>query len=65
MSDILAEIVAHKRGEVAAAKQATPLESLLPRVPGAPPVRDFLGALRAEGLTRVIAELKRAAARLN
>ena len=60
MTDILAEIVAHKREEVAAAKVAHPLSEILPQIPAAPPVRDFLQALRAEGPTRVIAELKRA-----
>ena len=52
---ILQKIVAHKRGEVAARKAARPAVSLA----GAPPVRDFTGALRRDCIT-LIAEVKQA-----
>ena len=56
---ILDTIVAHKRVEVAQAKQAVPLAVLLERIEGMPPPRDFRGALRKEGIS-LIAEIKRA-----
>jgi indole-3-glycerol phosphate synthase len=52
---VLKEIVAHKRLEVEARKVARPEVS----VAGAPPVRDFAGALRGETV-RLIAEVKMA-----
>jgi indole-3-glycerol phosphate synthase len=52
---ILQKIVAHKRGEVDARKAARPQVS----VAGAPPVRDFAGALRGDRV-RLIAEVKQA-----
>jgi indole-3-glycerol phosphate synthase len=57
--DVLAQIVAHKREELAAAKAALPLEALrtLPSRRGAP--RGFRKALQGPGLA-LIAELKKA-----
>jgi indole-3-glycerol phosphate synthase len=60
---ILDDIVAHKREEVAAAKQRLPLAELLALVETAPPRRDYAGALRpapGEASMRVVAEIKRA-----
>jgi indole-3-glycerol phosphate synthase len=61
--DILARILSTKAREVAAARAATPLEALRAEARAAPPVRDFVGALRARietGSTGVIAEIKKA-----
>ncbi len=63
MSDILEEILAVKREEVAAAKRRQPLADLraVARAAGEP--RDFIGALRSKisaGLPAVIAEVKKA-----
>lgn len=63
MSDILKKILATKYVEVAAAKVQVPLSELNARVAAAPPVRDFVGAIRAKhsaGLPAVIAEIKKA-----
>ncbi|MDW8009507.1 MAG: indole-3-glycerol phosphate synthase TrpC [Chloroflexota bacterium] len=56
-SSILEEIVAHKRQEVAAARERLPLAELERRLTGAPPVRPFAAALRRPGLA-LIAEVK-------
>jgi indole-3-glycerol phosphate synthase len=56
---ILERILEVKRGEIAAAKQRTPLSSLEKRATDAPPVRDFVAALRAKK-PAVIAEVKKA-----
>ena len=61
--DILARILDTKRKEVAAAGEAVPLPELRARVRAAPPVRDFVGAIRkqqAAGRPAVIAEIKQA-----
>lgn len=63
MSDILKKILATKYVEVAAAKARLPLAELTARVADAPPVRDFVGAIRAKhaaGRPAVIAEIKKA-----
>ena len=63
MSDILRRILAVKADEVAAAKQVTPIGALRAEITHAPPVRDFVGAIRsriAAGEPAVIAEVKRA-----
>jgi len=60
MSDILADIVANKRQEIAAAKAAVPEAVLRAQLTTAPPPRDFFGALAAAGPVALIAEVKRA-----
>ena len=63
MSDILKKILAVKAQEVAAAKPVKPLPKLRAEVKRAPPVRDFVGAIRskiAAGRPAVIAEIKKA-----
>ncbi|MBL8528459.1 MAG: indole-3-glycerol phosphate synthase TrpC [Burkholderiales bacterium] len=63
MSDILERILEVKAGEVAAAKAHTPLAAVRAQAEQAPPVRDFVGAIRtkiAAGDPAVIAEIKRA-----
>jgi indole-3-glycerol phosphate synthase len=63
MSDILRRIEAYKREEIAAAKARLPLAALKEKARAAPPVRDFLGALRekiATGRPALIAEIKKA-----
>lgn len=60
---ILAEIIAHKRSEVAVAKATRPQASIEAELADAPAPRDFAGALReriADGRPAVIAEIKRA-----
>lgn len=61
LPDILAEIIAHKRGELAAAKAACRPEELRSRAADAPPARDMVAALRREpgGPVKVIGEVKR------
>src|SRR5688572_8976479 len=59
---ILDEILAHKRGEVAAAQQAVPVEQLLEAAHKQPPARGFARALRAvpdAAAPRLIAEIKK------
>ena len=61
--DILARILATKAKEVAAARAVRPLGALREEARGAPPVRDFVGALRvriAAGAAGVVAEIKKA-----
>ena len=63
MSDILEKILATKREEIAAARQAEPLETLREAAEWLPPARDFVSALRAKaaaGQAAVIAEIKKA-----
>jgi indole-3-glycerol phosphate synthase len=60
VSNVLENIVAHKRQEIEAAKRARPSESLRERLASAPAVRDFAGALRQGPGVRVIAEVKKA-----
>src|SRR2546425_10157770 len=58
---ILAEIVGHKRLEVAARKTATPRAALEARCATLPPPRDFERALApAPGRARLVAEGKKA-----
>lgn len=62
-ADILAEILAHKRGEIAVRRQAVPLAAMQARAAAMPPPRGFLAALRRSidaGRPAVIAEIKRA-----
>lgn len=61
--DILKQILKVKAEEVAAGSAQKPLRQMRAEVPGAPEVRDFLGALkasRAAGRAAVIAEIKKA-----
>ena len=63
MPNVLDEIVAHKQTEIAEAKQRTPFDVLQARLASAPPVRDFVAALRiaAEKFgVGMIAEVKKA-----
>lgn len=63
MADILQEILAVKRQEIAAAKAARPLDELYREAEVVPHPRDFAGALRNKmdaGLPAVIAEIKKA-----
>lgn len=56
---VLERILEVKRGEIAAAKARTPFATMQARAQAAPPVRDFVGALRARK-PAVIAEIKKA-----
>ncbi len=61
--DILTRILSTKAREVAGAREAKPLEVLSAEARSAPPVRDFVGALRnkiAAGAAGVVAEIKKA-----
>ena len=63
MSDILDRILTVKAKEVAAASALLPLAEVRKQAEGAPPARDFVGALRAKidaGRPAVIAEIKKA-----
>ena len=63
MTDILQKIVAVKQQEIFDAQQTKPLAVIRAEAEQAPPVRDFVGALRGkldEGKAAVIAEIKKA-----
>ncbi len=63
MADILQEILAVKRQEIAAAKAVRPLDELYREAEAVPHSRNFAGALRnkmSAGLPAVIAEIKKA-----
>ena len=63
MSDILDKIIATKRQEVLAARDAKPLTSVRAEAEAQSTPRDFVGAIRtkiAEGKSAVIAEVKKA-----
>jgi indole-3-glycerol phosphate synthase len=63
MAQVLDNILAYKREEVAAAKNMLPEAALRAKAEAAPPVRPFVGALRsrvAEGGFGLIAEVKKA-----
>lgn len=57
--NVLAKILEHKRGEIAAAKLRRPVEQLQTELASAPPVRDFVAALRAAPDLGLIAEVKK------
>lgn len=57
---ILDEILARKQADVAAAKERVPERELAARLPDAPPVRDFAGALAGADGIGLIAEIKKA-----
>lgn len=58
--NVLDRIVRHKREEIAAAKSAVPASELEARIAAAPPVRDFVAALRSAPYMGLIAEVKKA-----
>jgi indole-3-glycerol phosphate synthase len=60
MTTILDKIVATKREEIARAKAARPLDSLLAELSAAPPVRNFFRAVTSPGPIHLIAEVKKA-----
>ncbi|MBI1395584.1 MAG: indole-3-glycerol phosphate synthase TrpC [Betaproteobacteria bacterium] len=63
MSDILDRILAVKREEILAARNAVPLPMVEAQARAMPPCRDFVGAIRtriASGAPAVIAEIKKA-----
>lgn len=63
MSDILDKIIATKREEVLAARDAKPLTAVRAEAEGQPKPRDFVGAIRSKieaGQAAVIAEVKKA-----
>lgn len=60
MADVLEKIVAHKRVEIAAAKEQVSLVELERSLPDAPPVNDFAAAIRNDPNISLIAEVKRA-----
>ena len=59
MPDILDQIVARKKIEVAVCRDRMPTAALEGRLSVAPAVRDFFGALAAPGPIKLIAEFKR------
>ncbi len=60
MKDVLAEIVDHKRKEIALAQEARPFADLITQLSEAPPIRDFASQLRRSYPLGVIAEVKKA-----
>ncbi|MBS0205329.1 MAG: indole-3-glycerol phosphate synthase TrpC [Planctomycetes bacterium] len=60
VENVLNQIIDHKRGEIADAKRLRPAESLQEQLVEAPPVRDFVGALRSKHDMALIAEVKKA-----
>jgi len=60
MTNILDQIVATKREEIARAIRERPADQLRAALPDAPPVRDFLAALSGGGPIKLIAEVKKA-----
>jgi len=60
MEDILERIMAHKLGEIAAAKTRRPLAELERQLSDAPPVTGFAAAIRNNPKISLIAEVKRA-----
>lgn len=59
MANVLERIVEKKREEIAARKQALPVEALRDQVHGLPATRGFLDRLSAPGPIKLIAEFKR------
>lgn len=60
MSDVLQKIIAHKQLEIAAAREARPIEAVQEAARTASPPRDFYKALTAAYPTGLIAEVKKA-----
>jgi indole-3-glycerol phosphate synthase len=57
---VLDQIVETKQAEIASAKQRVPTAQLQAQLKDAPAVRDFFGALAADGPIKLIAEVKKA-----
>lgn len=57
--NILSQIIDHKREEIAHAKRKCPPESLREQLDAAPPVRDFVAALKSNPDVGLIAEVKK------
>lgn len=57
--NVLTRIIDHKKIEVAEAKRLRPVEGLQDQLASAPPVRDFVAALRARTDVALIAEVKK------
>lgn len=60
MTNVLDQIVETKKSEIKLAKSSIPLADLVKMASDAPPVRDFLAALRVENTISLIAEVKKA-----
>ena len=60
MSNVLEEIVVHKRGEIEAARRLTPEDQLRDQLPNARRVRGFVKALQRSPGIGLIAEVKKA-----
>jgi len=60
MATILDKIVATKRGEIEAAREARPERELRSALADCPPPRDFFAPLAAKGPIKLIAEVKKA-----
>lgn len=60
MMNILDQIVASKRSEIAESRRRMPLDELEAQAAEAPPTRDFRAALAGPGPIRLIAEVKKA-----
>lgn len=59
-SDVLAKIMAHKRGEIEQAISRRSAEELAAQLADAPPVRDFVASLKSAPSIGLIAEVKKA-----
>lgn len=57
--NVLAKIIDHKQQEIAEAKRLRPIPLLEEQLASAPPVRDFVGALRSQSDIGLIAEVKK------
>lgn len=60
MPSVLEKIIKSKRADVESLKREISIDALKEKVGGAPPVRDFIGALSRTPGTAVIAEIKKA-----
>lgn len=60
VSNILEEIIEHKRGEISQARERVSADQLTAQLADAPPVRDFVESLRTHGPVGMIAEVKKA-----
>ena len=60
VSNILEEIIEHKRGEISQARERVSADQLTAQLADALPVRDFVESLRTHGPVGMIAEVKKA-----